>query len=125
MRANIGFLLIGLGLVGIYIALGGKFGKGSTAINPNTALGTTGTGKGVSGAQNFPNVGQRAPGGAIPPTNVPDLTGSSLAHETPKDPTTGSPVGSGGQSMQSAWTQLGHSLAFHPMDRYASRGFGR
>lgn len=31
--------------------------------------------------------------------------------------------GSGGESIQSSFTQLGYSLASHPQDRKASRGF--
>lgn len=120
MRANIGFILIGLGLVGAYVALGGKFGKGTAALSSNgqEAIPKTADSIGIA------NMGTTQPGGASQPANAPFIPspGSTSPGETPKDPTTNAPVGSGGMSIQSRWTQLGHVLALHPMDRYASRG---
>lgn len=111
MRANIGFLLIGLGLVGAYIALGGKFAR---AISPNNALAngseglaTTFVMNGQSGVpstnQAFSNNPVPVTGGASQPANVPN-------------------IGSGGESLQSKWTQLGHIVSIQPMDRHASHG---
>jgi hypothetical protein len=116
MRANLGFLLVGLGLVGVYIALGGKF-KGSTS---------TPKAPGTADQVGIANMGTTQPGGAHQPANVPNLTPVVGPGETPKDPTTGSPTGSGGESIQSRLTQLGHMLVLYPTDRHASRGgFGR
>lgn len=115
MRANIGFILIGLGLIGAYIALGGKFGRGSTtspkpspALSPNASKGVgvpliNGQAAIPSTNQPFSNNPVPVTGGASQPPNVPN-------------------IGSGGQSWQSKWTQFGHIIAISPLDRRASGG---
>lgn len=42
---------------------------------------------------------------------------------TPAAPANTPPKGSGGESIQSSFTQLGTSIAMHPRDMKASRGF--
>jgi len=120
MRANIGFLLIGLGLIGAYIALGGKFATGQGLVGASS-----GTGKSPKTADQvgIANMGNIQAGGAHQPANVPFIPeATNGGHETPKDPLTNAPVGSGGMSFQSRLTQLGHIVAIQPMDRHASRG---
>ncbi len=120
MKANLGFLLIGLGLVGVYIALGGKFKRGvnasQSAGNASSGLGTQAVGRGSATPvtnQPFSNNPVPVAGGASQPANVPNLTGNPS-------------LGSGGESIQSHLTQLGHMLVLYPTDRHASRGgFGR
>jgi hypothetical protein len=119
MRANLGFLLIGLGLVGIYVILGGKFKTGQKAVNGTEKVGQFAKPFTPAFASNPVPV----TGGASQPANVPYIPANSYgAHETPKDPTTNSPIGSGGQSWQSKWTQFGQIVSIQPMDRTASRG---
>lgn len=117
MRADLGFILIGLGLVGAYIALGGKFSKSSGSSKPGgAASGGLAAIGGVNGS-NAP--GYSAPfksnptpvqGGASQPANVPNLSTNPNVH------------GSGGESWQSRITQLGHVLALQANDRHASKG---
>ncbi len=74
MRGVLGITLIGVGLLGAYLILSGKF---------------------------------------------PPSQSSTSA------PPTGTNKGSGGESIQSSFNQLGYSLALHPNDMPASRGFKR
>ncbi len=98
MRGVLGILLIGVGLVGTYLVLSGKFppGQGGTVpVDPNNP-------------QNIPNYGAPVYG----QTDGSNNTAINIPSQT----------GSGSESIQSAWTQLGHVLAIHPLDRNASRG---
>jgi len=74
MRGVLGITLIGVGLLGAYLILSGKFPPSQGASTP-----------------------------------------------TPTTPASGS----GGESIQSSFTQLGYSLAYHPQDMQASKGFKR
>lgn len=123
MRANIGFLLIGLGLVGAYIALGGKFSSSASSGGTSTSGGSTPNIL-TANQVGIANTGGTYPGGASTPLNGPFIPepGSLFPGETPKDPLTNAPIGSGGMSIQSRLTQLGHIVSIQPMDRYASRG---
>lgn len=101
MKGTLALLLIAAGLYIVYEVISG--GSQILGVHPNNPqyafqLAPRKTPDQVGTA----NMGTRAPGGAIPPANVPFIPPPIVGPgETPKDPTTGQPVGGGMVSIQS------------------------
>lgn len=113
MKGTLALLLIAAGLYIVYEVISGgsqllSGGTTPSGVHPNNTpytfqLAPQKTPDQVGTA----NMGTRAQGGAIPPANVPFIPPPLVGPgETPKDPTTGQPIGGGMVSIQSRVRRL-------------------
>ena len=125
MKAVLALLLISGGLYIVYEVLaGGSQLVTGGGTNPSAAGNAPITVKPLTPEQAGTYAGNyRAPGGAISqkgPVIPPAIVGPG---ETPKDPSTGQPVGGGMVSLQTRLSHLGTLMTIDPFDHIIRRGW--